>query len=114
DPAHRCLLFVVAELGFASEIHTATDEVPGFDLAFALDRDRPSRLADHLVLDQFLCRTCDLDPPRSSVGLHAARGVHRVPPEVVEEPLPADHTGDDRARGDFDAELHAADDPPTT
>src|SRR5215831_11386305 len=66
--------------GFAGEIHPATDEVPGLDLAFSLERDRPSPLADELVLEQFLRRSGDLDPAWGPVGLHATRRVHRVAP----------------------------------
>src|SRR6476660_965919 len=43
---------------------SATDEVPGLDLAFALDRDCPPGLKDELVCEQLFCRPGDLDPAR--------------------------------------------------
>src|SRR5437764_5212612 len=91
--------------GFGGGIHSATGEIPGLYLAFALDRDRPPPLTDEFVLEQFLRRSGDLDPPRGPVGLHATRGVHRVAPEVVQEPLAADYAGHDRSRVDPDAQL---------
>src|SRR2546423_6689467 len=61
--------------GFAGGSHSATDEVPDVHRAFPLERDRPPRLADELVLEQLLRRFGDLDPPRRPVGLHTTRGV---------------------------------------
>src|SRR5207247_6886403 len=83
--------------GFGGGIRSATHEVPGLDLAFAFDRDRPHRGPDEFVLEQLLRRPRDLDPPRGPVRLHATRGVHRVAPEVVQKPLPPYHAGDDRS-----------------
>src|SRR5919198_1170006 len=80
----------------AGGIHSATDEVPGLYLPFALDRDRPPWLADELVPEQLLRRSGDLDPARGPVGLHPTRGVHGIAPKVVQEPLPADHAGHNR------------------
>src|SRR5262249_25365637 len=71
------------------------DEVPRLHLALALDRDPAPRLALELVGEQLVRRTGDLDPPGRSVGLHTARRVHGVAPEVVQEALAADHAGDD-------------------
>src|SRR5581483_1275080 len=65
----------------------ATDEIPDVDLAFPLDGDRPLRLADELVGQELHRRPGDLDPAGCSARFHPARGVHRVPPEVVQEPL---------------------------
>src|SRR5204862_7959692 len=81
------------DTGFGCGIRSATDEVPGLDLALALDRDRPPRLADEIVLEQLLRCPGDLDPPRGPVRLHPTRGIDRVAPEVVQEPLPADYAG---------------------
>src|SRR5205814_8299536 len=82
--------------GFGGGVRS-TNQVPGFHLPLALDRDRSPRLAHELVLEQLLRRPGDLDPPRGPLGLHAARGVHSVAPEVVQEPLAADHAGHDRS-----------------
>src|SRR4029079_7011282 len=79
-------------------------EIPRLDLAFPLDRDPPARHALELVPDELVGRVGDLDPPGRPVRFHAARGVHRVTPEVVEEPLAPDHAGHDRAGVDPDAE----------
>src|SRR5262245_66393364 len=92
---------------FADGVGSPTDEVPRLQVAFALHRDRPPRLVDELVLEQLLRRAGDLDPSRAPVRLHAARGVHGVPPEVVQESLPADHARHNRARVDSDAQLEA-------
>src|SRR5262245_36935560 len=51
------------DTGLGGGSHSATDEIPRLDLAFALDRDRPPRLDDELVLEQLLGRPGDLDPP---------------------------------------------------
>src|SRR3954453_24132816 len=83
------------------------EEVPGLDLALPFHVDRPARLAVELLCDQVVGRTCDLHAPGRSVGLHAARRVDGVAPEVVEEALPADNAGHDGARVDADAKLEA-------
>src|SRR5688572_29328197 len=93
------------DTGFGGRIRSATDEVPGLDLALALDWDRSPRLADELVLEQLLRRPSDLDATRGPVGLHPTRRVYGVAPEVVQESLPPDHAGDDRSRVDSDAQL---------
>src|SRR5829696_52146 len=82
-----------------------THEVPGLDVALALDRDRAPCLELELAAEQLVRRARDLDPPRRAVGLHSAGHVHRVAPEVVQEPLAANHAGHDGARVDPDPEL---------
>jgi hypothetical protein len=79
--------------GLAGGIGSATDEVPGLDLAFALDRDSSPGLADELACEQVFRRSGDLDPARGPVRLHPTRDVHRIAPEVLEESLPPDHAG---------------------
>src|SRR5689334_1570885 len=43
------------------------DEEPRLDVALALDRDRPARLAPELVREQLVCRARNLDPSRRPV-----------------------------------------------
>ena len=45
---------------------------------------------------------------RDAVGLHPARGVHGVAPQVVDELAPADHAGDHRPGVDADAQPQPA------
>src|SRR5207302_2306397 len=62
-------------------------------------------LALEVVPEELVSCVGDLDPVRRALRLHPARDVDRVTPEVVQEPLPADDAGDDRARVDPDAQL---------
>ena len=50
----------------------------------------------------------DLDLPREPVRLHAARRVHGVAPEVVDESAPADHACHHRSRVDPDPDREPA------
>ena len=43
--------------------------------------------------------------PWCAVGIHPARHVHRITPEVVQEALASDDAGHDRPRADPDPEL---------
>src|SRR5947207_13558515 len=86
------------DTGFGCGIRSATDEVPGLDLALALDRDRPPRLADQIVLEQLLRCPGDLDPPRGPVRLHRTPGLESVAPELVQERVPTDYALRDRAQ----------------
>ena len=65
----------------------------------------PRRRADELILQQLVRRARDLDLSGRALGLHPARRVHGVAPEVVEEALRADHAGDDRSGVDADPQL---------
>src|SRR5688500_14529485 len=71
-------------------------QVPGLHLALPLDVDRPPSPAGELVLQQLVRRSRDLDLTWGAVRFHAARRVHGIAPEVVEEALRADHAGGDR------------------
>src|SRR5215213_6345145 len=84
------------------------DESPGLHLAFAFHVDEPDRLGDEVGAQQLPGRTRDLDLVRCPVRLHAARHVHRVAPEVVEEAAASDHASHDRAGADPDPEPEVA------
>ena len=94
-------------------VRPCPDEVPGLHRALPLDLDRPTLRADELVLQQIVRRTGDLDLPRRPVRLHPARRVHRVAPQVVQEPLRADHPGDDRPELIPIRQFEASRPPPT-
>src|SRR5947208_10875628 len=84
---------------------SAADELPAGHRPLAFDLDRAARRQPVAVAQQLVRALGDLDRPGQRVGLHAAGGVHRVAPEVVDELRPADDTGDDGAGGDPDANV---------
>src|SRR3990172_11227507 len=73
--------------------------------ALALDLDVAPWLREVAAVDSTGDAFGDLDLARHSVALHPARGVHRVAPQVVDEPAAADHPGHDGARVDADPQL---------
>src|SRR6476660_1979669 len=86
-------------------IRASPDQVPRLHVALALDRDGSARLADELVLDQLLRGSGDLDAVGRPLRLHAARGIDRVTPQVIQEALAADDAGNDGTRVDADPKL---------
>src|SRR5262245_25670755 len=64
--------------------------------SLALDLDRVARLELEHGRQERLGRRGHVNAPWHAVRLHAARRVHGVAPQVVDELLLADDTGDDR------------------
>ena len=61
-----------------------------------------------IVLDQVVGGPGDLDLAGHAVGLHAACGVYRIPPQVIVKLLPTDHAGDRRpgVHSETEPQLH--------
>src|SRR6185437_15766218 len=72
-------------------------------LALPLDFHRLARLEAELVAEKLAGSRRHGDPLDLAIFFHAARGVHGVSPDVVDELVPADDPGDERAAIDADA-----------
>src|SRR5207247_2653426 len=70
-----------------------------------LELDRAARLDREAAGERALGRAGDVDAAGAAARFQAARNVHGVAPDVVDELVPADDAGDDRAGVDADAEL---------
>src|SRR5918994_450419 len=81
-----------------------THEPPGFDRALALHLDEPQWLGGEVVAQELPGRASDLDRVGGPMGLHPARHVHGIAPEVVEEAAAPDHAGHHQTRADAHAE----------
>src|SRR5262249_9442556 len=77
---------------------------PYFHLSLPFHLLHTTGAADKLLFDELVGRLGDLNTATVSVGLHAAGGVDRVTPEVVDKLSPPDDPGHDRTRINPDAE----------
>src|SRR3984957_2784162 len=89
------------------------NHTPHVHFACAFHLDGSGGFAVELSADQIVSAARDLDRPALPMGFHAARQVHRVAPEIVDELLAADDASDHRSGIDADAEpkRHAAECP---
>src|SRR5579863_2199853 len=87
-----------------SACQALTQEV-GQHHAFALDLNRPTRLAHKRLLQMAVSRLRDLNTVRQSGRLKAACRIHRVPPDIINRPVPTDQTCDDFAGMDSDTQF---------
>lgn len=62
-------------------------------LALAFDLQRTPFFEPVFVSQQFVGGLGDLDLPGDSVRLHAARGIHGVPPDIIGKLLDPNHSG---------------------
>ena len=75
--------------------------------ALALDVDDTAPLNVVAIAEFRAGRGGDLNASRQRVGFHAARRIHGIAPDVIDEFVRADHAGHDRAAVDADARLKA-------
>src|SRR5262249_59164173 len=80
-----------------------SEEQVGGHWSFALDVHGVAPAEFVAVSKALIGALGDLNGAGLGVGFHAAGGVDRVAPEVVDELGPADHAGDDRPGVDADA-----------
>src|SRR5262245_52248280 len=79
---------------------------PGLDRTLALHVDDPAALEREAVAEMVAGLGGDLEAPGHARGFHAARSVHRVPPDVVDELLQADDARNRRTGMHADPDLH--------
>src|SRR5688572_2620645 len=77
---------------------------PCFDGALAFDFDGAARLKRIATLEVLYHTACDLNGIWQPVRFHAARHIHRVTPEVVDEFVSPHDAGDDWPAVDPDAQ----------
>src|SRR3984885_11230427 len=80
------------------------NHTPHFHSARAFHLDGCGGFAFELRANQIMGAARDLDDPALPMRFHAARQVHRRAPEIVDELLAADHSGNHRPGIDADAE----------
>src|ERR1700733_5827748 len=90
--------------GFGAPANLPADYTPYFQSACAFHLDGSGGFAVELSADQIVGAAGDLDRPALPMRFHAARQVHRLAPEIVDELFAADHAGDHRPGIDADAE----------
>src|SRR5262249_29129677 len=93
----------LADDGGPRAVLTSQQEVR-LELALALDRDGAARLEAVGGGEARVDLGGDVDGAGGAVRLHAARRVHGVAPQVVDELALADHARDDGAGVDADAD----------
>src|ERR1700722_8664976 len=82
----------------------SADDVPHLRGARSLDVHQSKRLAVERVLDQVVGAARDLNTAAAAMRLHAARQVDRLAPQIIDEFLATNDTGDHGTRIDSDAE----------
>src|ERR1700722_9941892 len=82
----------------------SADDVPHLRGTRSLDVHQSQRLAVERVLDQVVGAARDLNTAAAAMRLHAARQVDRLAPQIIDEFLATNDTGDHGTRIDSDAE----------
>src|SRR5262245_1263866 len=64
--------------------------------ALTFDFQRPARLKLKVMAKHVICFSRDVDTAGSAEAFHAARGIHSVAPDIINELVRANHAGNDR------------------
>src|SRR6478672_11262715 len=110
--ARAHLISLTRDPSVGRPVISASSDKDGFHRGLPLDLDDTPRHQVETVCQAGSGHPADLHRARDAIGLHPARHIDRVAPEVVAEPTGPDHAGDDATGVGPNAQLEREAGPP--